>query len=333
MSELHPISGICTDPARKDQRKADVVFIHGLMGDPFETWRHGEAENKSWPHWLANDFQDIGVWTLEYAALPSHWLMDADGDRAHSMPIMRRATEVLQLLSLKLGKRRPLVLVCHSLGGLLAKEVIRQSSDSLDDESKSICERTAAVMFLATPHQGAGMARVASKLSMLLRASENIRDLEAHSPQLANLYDWYRQHSPRLGIATSTFFENEYTKGVWLVNSTTANPGVGPAPVPLDADHIEIAKPREPDALVCLRLNQIIGGILERVDVRMPASMTAQASHDETIKILNSTIKLLLIDNSKLRSENESLKQMDLDRQSLQQKISMIEKVIKGNEQ
>ncbi len=47
MSVLHPISG-----CEQAERKADVEFVHGLGDDAFETWRHGEDDRTSWPHWL-----------------------------------------------------------------------------------------------------------------------------------------------------------------------------------------------------------------------------------------------------------------------------------------
>jgi tetratricopeptide (TPR) repeat protein len=274
VSELHPISDICRDPARRDTRKADVVFVHGLMGDAFKTWRHGETEASSWPHWVAERYRDVGVWSVEYAALPSHWLMRDDGSE-HSAPIIRRANEVMNDLAYTLGALRPLIFVCHSLGGLLAKEIIWQASYSEDAKCRSICERAFAVMFLATPHQGADMAKVVGKLSLLLRPSDNIRDLEANSPQLGKQYDWYRQQSEKaFGIRTRSFYETKKTGGVWLVDAATANPGVGPAPIHQEVDHIEISKPKSPGALVC----KVLDSLIDDGMMSPPAATTSPSS-------------------------------------------------------
>ena len=66
LSVLHQISG-CEQP----NRKADVIFVHGLGGGAFTTWRHGDDESTSWPHWLGQEFPEVGVWSLGYAASPS----------------------------------------------------------------------------------------------------------------------------------------------------------------------------------------------------------------------------------------------------------------------
>src|SRR5882672_11013521 len=98
MSELHKISG-CTDALRK----ADVLFIHGLGGDAFATWRSGEDKSTSWPHWLGEEFSDVGVWSLGYAASPTkfarwwHWF-GGSRDSGYSMALPDRGAQVLNLM-------------------------------------------------------------------------------------------------------------------------------------------------------------------------------------------------------------------------------------------
>ncbi|KAG6364552.1 hypothetical protein INS49_006154 [Diaporthe citri] len=48
---------------------------------------------------------------------------------------------------------RPLVFIAHSLGGIVVKEMLASSSNSLDD-LENVVASTAAVIFLGTPHRG-----------------------------------------------------------------------------------------------------------------------------------------------------------------------------------
>lgn len=259
MSILHPIGA--TPSA---QRKGDVVFIHGLGGDAFATWRHGADNSTSWPHWLARNFPDIGVWSLGYAASPTCWARwlghFSSKWRTHgfTMPLPDRAGEVLnQMVQQKLGER-PLMFICHSLGGLLAKQILRTSSDSSEPSKHAVFERTRAVQFLATPHAGAELASLVDAFRRVCRSTVTIEDLRQHDPHLRELYNWYRNHStPR--IATATYYEMKPVAGVIIVvNATSAHPGVGADPVASDEDHISIAKPRSTSAQVCETARRLI---------------------------------------------------------------------------
>lgn len=164
MSTLHQVAG-CDNPGRQ----VDVVFIHGLGGDAFGTWRCSGAEDAFWPAWLAEEVPEAGVWTLSYPAGPTRhlrwirripWIgrwIAAPGapDAGYAAALPDRAVQVLDQLRLKkafgLGQR-PLVSVCQSLGGLLAKHLLRASADATDPASQALAGQTRGVLFLATPH-------------------------------------------------------------------------------------------------------------------------------------------------------------------------------------
>jgi pimeloyl-ACP methyl ester carboxylesterase len=175
MSELHIISG-----CGNGERKADVLFIHGLGGDSFATWRHGKDDSTSWPHWLGKEFPDVGVWSLGYPASPSKWLRVRGWfsrrlrEKGYTMSLPDRSIQVLDLMVQRGFGKRPILFVCHSLGGLLAKQILRIASEADDPNKKAVFERARAVLFLATPHAGAGLASLMNIFRVLIGATASI---------------------------------------------------------------------------------------------------------------------------------------------------------------
>lgn len=62
----------------------DVVFVHGIRGGPFASWRKGSSPTDNslesstlshcWPNaWLSRDLPEARLLSLEYAAPASGW--------------------------------------------------------------------------------------------------------------------------------------------------------------------------------------------------------------------------------------------------------------------
>ena len=242
MSELYRIG-------KPKGAKVDVVFIHGLGDDPFACWQHDKSNREdSWPYWLATKHPDVAVWTLEYDAAKSYWTGEA-------MPLSDRAKGVLTTLELQGLGKRPIIFVCHSLGGLVAKQLLRTASDNRRPAWRALLEQTRDVFFLATPHAGSDLATWFDRLGTILNASAAIKDLKKNAPALRNLNEWYRGNSGAHGIESHVFYETQTTKGVLVVEESSADPGITDVvTIPIDADHIAIAKPDRSNATVCLYL-------------------------------------------------------------------------------
>ena len=167
-----------------------MVFVHGLGGDALATWRHGKDDSTSWPHWIGSEFPDVGIWSLGYAASPTRWakllrlIHRGSRDSGHSMALPHRALQVLDLMTLKGLGERPIMFICHSLGGLLAKQILRKASDATDSRKKQVAQQTRAVLFLATPHAGADLASFVDAFRTVLGATVSIQDLREHDANL-----------------------------------------------------------------------------------------------------------------------------------------------------
>jgi protein SERAC1 len=162
-------------------------------------------------------------------------------------------------------------MVCHSLGGILAKEMLRTSNECADDGWKLIAEQTRLAVFMATPHTGASLASAVKLIAPRL-ASTHVDLLSNDSGYLTSLNQSYRDLANGAGIATVSYYEKFKTGDVAIVVSPeSSDPGVGATrPVAVDADHLSICKPAGRSDLIYASLCRHLRGILK--ECPLPAS-------------------------------------------------------------
>jgi hypothetical protein len=101
--------------------------------------------------------------------------------------------------------RRPVVFICHSLGGLIVKELLRKSklNDGNPPAKCSIATQTKGVVFLGTPHKGAAAAQLIINLTLTHYKSDALAYLK-NKQMLLNLNENFRTlNIPYLNIYES----------------------------------------------------------------------------------------------------------------------------------
>ncbi len=242
-----------------------VIFIHGLGGDGISTWMYeGKVEtgksqeetNIYFPQMLSSDFPKLNVWSLDYSAKITKW-----SDSSKFNELSRESNEILEYLLGKLVDDKPIILITHSLGGIIAKELLRTSKESNNLRREKFFEKVKAVSFLATPHGGSKWANVLDNINTVLpflRMGEKIDTLTYGNAYLEGLADWYRNNV--VGeIETQAFYETEKTKKIMVVEPLSANPGIpGCMVVRTDMDHINICKPSSKESPVYVSIYGLI---------------------------------------------------------------------------
>ncbi len=234
----------------KGEKRANVVFIHGLDGDIRKTWRAEPREIAFWPAWLAEDVEGLSIYSVGYEAPKSDW----DGSAMH---LVDRATNVLERLLVEPGLQAgPLIFVGHSLGGLVIKQLLdsAQSKGRNRADARNLLDRVDKVAFLATPHTGAGLANLADKLRIVARPSQATVSLERNDPHLRDLNHSYRDWANGGRIPHLVLTETKPWHGLDLiVKPDSADPGLAVQKiVPVDCDHENICKPKDRDSDVYL---------------------------------------------------------------------------------
>lgn len=211
----------------------DIVAIHGLNGDAYTTWQH--ENGVLWLRdLLPQSLPSARVFTYGY---PSELVF------TKSVATLRDYSRNLltSLNNLCEEKGRPVILVCHSLGGIVCKQVSIMSNLELsliDLEALvlayeneplygNMLSALSAVVFYGTPHRGSSIADVGNvvgrAINLFLRASQTagiagmvwhdlLATLEMNSPSLRDLSESFRNCVGHLDIVT--FHETETMSGM-----------------------------------------------------------------------------------------------------------------------
>jgi pimeloyl-ACP methyl ester carboxylesterase len=202
--------------------KRGNVFVHGLGGHPYDTWRRHPDDGTFGPLWLAQDVKGLAVYSLGYVSPPTNWVGTA-------MPLLDEAALALRVLrnsaDLKTG---PITFVCHSLGGLIVKQVLRAANEQRSDpELVDFLLRTRQVVFIAAPHTGSGKATLMERLGFIVWGTDSARDLVANKPELRDLNFGYRELAKTRGnnLRHLVYYEMVDTLFGRIVNPDSADPG------------------------------------------------------------------------------------------------------------
>ncbi|XP_066867195.1 protein SERAC1 isoform X2 [Kogia breviceps] len=258
--------------------KADVLFIHGLMGAAFKTWRQqdndqdltekvSEDETKyttCWPKsWLARDCPALRIISVEYDTSLSDWRARCPMERKS---IAFRSNELLRKLRAAGVGDRPMIWVSHSMGGLLVKKMLLEASKK--PEMNTIINNTRGIIFYSVPHHGSHLAEYSVNIRYLLFPSLEVKELSKDSPALKTLQDDFLEFAKDKNFQVLSFVETLPTYigsmiKLHVVPLESADLGIGDL-IPVDVNHLNICKPKKKDAFLYQRTLRFIRDTLAK---------------------------------------------------------------------
>lgn len=243
----------------------NIIFIHGLNGDAFKTWMSDPHDQSTlWPKWLSKEL-GVSTWSFRYDAQLSSWLGDI-------LPITETADTLLETLTLTAElKNQSILLIGHSMGGIIAKQAIVNAQTKNRDRYQPLIDSIRGLVFLATPHSGSDLANLATALKFPIRTSANVRALHKNDPNLKNLNQQFHSTCSERKLPVRAFSE---AKGVYLGKSilgirfgkrlkvveTSSSDFLheNALSISVSEDHFSIAKPKNRQSLVYKNISSFV---------------------------------------------------------------------------
>ncbi|KAA6415096.1 MAG: hypothetical protein FRX48_01848 [Lasallia pustulata] len=285
--------------ARSLNAQFDIFALHGLNGDREETWTYtpdaahedkakdagtnkfrgklggkdsktdmGGDRNPLWLRdYLKDDFPNARIYSVGYNSKVafSFGTGRLDSFARELLVNIQRTRETEN------EKQRPILFVCHSMGGLVVKKALLVAHvDQV--HYKNILDSTTAVFFLGTPHGGSDSTALAKPLVDIARIvfprvlgtfrKDLVASLERNGPELLELSGQFRSIVDKENIHVFSFVEQDRHPllSSRVVDEASATIGTATEEIiPINGHHTQITryvKDSNNYAIVLLKLRQ-----------------------------------------------------------------------------
>lgn len=171
---LHPI--FKTDESLLEY---DIIFIHGLKGGVFKTWRQSDTMRESldytecWPKsWLPEDFKNTRIFAIHYDSFLSSWNIACFDNE---FTIKDRSLQLIDELSEAGIGSKPIIWITHSMGGLLVKHMLTHIYN--EGSTNPLLNNTKGIVFYSVPHRGSEMAIWSQNIQRIISPSIHVLEL------------------------------------------------------------------------------------------------------------------------------------------------------------
>lgn len=236
-----------------------VIFIHGLQGTE-DTWKN--KDGISFPDLLSQDAKlssdfDFAYFNYYTKLFNTPEILNGfqklirtvfggyTEKTKKNLAINEIADLLLTYLEEYAGKYNNIALICHSMGGLVAKSLI------VNYASKNAVKKIKLLISLAVPHNGSSLASIGK----LLSSNTQIGNLEPLDKDINKINQkWIDNKS---GNPKIIYFQGKFDT---VVNSTSSV-GYDVDAVEIkfcDDDHQSISKPESEKSLVCVSVKNVL---------------------------------------------------------------------------
>lgn len=241
---------------RRTNADTVIVFVHGVFGGSVGTWTNQQTK-AYWPNLILDDDSfkntDVYVYSFSTPYLAQSYTID---ELIENMRLIFASDEVFQ-------KHKRVIFLCHSMGGLVVRGFLKRY--------QTYAPKVPLIYFFSTPTAGAHI----TELARFLTKNPQLRGmLPADSDSyVANLQRDWRALPYRVNSRCA--YEKLDTFGVKIVDEQSAS-ALCDGPVdPINANHIDIVKPRDRSDIPYLAFKQAITDLQQVVSATDNATKIA----------------------------------------------------------